>query len=515
MKVNYPQTILVKSTGLNTAEEYLSRLCKDTFLSLWSYPNVFRDQGRTNASRKSPKGDGKEVCDLLVVFENHLIIFSDKQCAFSRTGDIELDWSRWYRKAVKKAANQIWGAERWIFNEPNKLYLDKSCTQPFPLSIPPRENTIVHRIVVAHGASAECIKQLGGTGTLMINPQIIGDMHIKINNSECYPFTIGKVEANKGYVHVFDDISLEIVMRTLDTISDFTTYLTKKEHFISSGKLVMVTGEDDLLAYYLKHVDKHNEHTFLEKSNKEIKGVVILEGLWEEFSKNPLRLAQIKANEISYSWDKLIEKFIFHVTTGTSYRMSHPDLQSQEKIFRVLAKENRTRRRMLAEKIHKFIAKTPKTMRATQLIMPSNPGDPYYLFLLLPKPKNISNEKYRKIRGELLNSYLRITKLNSPNALDIVGLATETGWEEKRSEDIMYLDARTWTQEENNEAKRLEEELIKHRMLGKRQIFRTKIKEYPDENPPKVKIGMKGSERNMPCPCGSGRKFKNCCGKYS
>jgi uncharacterized protein YecA (UPF0149 family) len=28
----------------------------------------------------------------------------------------------------------------------------------------------------------------------------------------------------------------------------------------------------------------------------------------------------------------------------------------------------------------------------------------------------------------------------------------------------------------------------------------------------KSSIKMKGSERNKPCPCGSGRKLKNCCG---
>jgi len=26
-------------------------------------------------------------------------------------------------------------------------------------------------------------------------------------------------------------------------------------------------------------------------------------------------------------------------------------------------------------------------------------------------------------------------------------------------------------------------------------------------------ITMKGAERNMPCPCGSGKKYKKCCGK--
>ena len=32
-------------------------------------------------------------------------------------------------------------------------------------------------------------------------------------------------------------------------------------------------------------------------------------------------------------------------------------------------------------------------------------------------------------------------------------------------------------------------------------------------NPPKPKIAEKKVERNEPCPCGSGKKFKKCCGK--
>ncbi|MGH9641083.1 MAG: hypothetical protein ACRD3Q_01530, partial [Terriglobales bacterium] len=61
-------------------------------MSLWSYPGVFRDQGRTK-----DKGDGKEVCDLLVVFENHTIIFSDKHIQFDNAGNIEIGWGRWFR----------------------------------------------------------------------------------------------------------------------------------------------------------------------------------------------------------------------------------------------------------------------------------------------------------------------------------------------------------------------------------------------------------------------------------
>ena len=32
-------------------------------------------------------------------------------------------------------------------------------------------------------------------------------------------------------------------------------------------------------------------------------------------------------------------------------------------------------------------------------------------------------------------------------------------------------------------------------------------------NPPKTKIAEKKTGRNEPCPCGSGQKYKKCCGK--
>src|SRR4051812_34436003 len=98
----------VRSDGVTTAERYLKRLCDRSFLSLWSYPGLYRDQGGGGG-----KGDGKELCDLLVVFENYIIIFSDKDCAFPDSGDLERDWCRWYRRAVEHSAKQVWGAERW------------------------------------------------------------------------------------------------------------------------------------------------------------------------------------------------------------------------------------------------------------------------------------------------------------------------------------------------------------------------------------------------------------------
>ena len=52
-----------------------------------------------------------------------------------------------------------------------------------------------------------------------------------------------------------------------------------------------------------------------------------------------------------------------------------------------------------------------------------------------------------------------LVKLRFPDALDIIGIATEQGQEENRSEDFAYLDARDWSPERDTEAKRLQSEL--------------------------------------------------------
>jgi hypothetical protein len=93
---------IVRRDGYTDAERYLKRLCDRSFLSLWTYSSVFRDQGQTDK-----QGDGKEVCDLLVVFKEHIIIFSDKDCEFPDTGNLKLDWNRWFKRAIHGSAKQI------------------------------------------------------------------------------------------------------------------------------------------------------------------------------------------------------------------------------------------------------------------------------------------------------------------------------------------------------------------------------------------------------------------------
>jgi hypothetical protein len=327
---------------------------------------------------------------------------------------------------------------------------------------------------------------------------------------------IGQLDPGRGYVHVFDDTSLDVVMSTLDTVSDFVEYLTKKERFILSGRLGFAAGEEDLLAFYLKYLNEEGEHDFVIPPH--ITTVVIEEGLWEAFTHSPERLSQLAANEVSYSWDALIETFSAHVLAGTQYFTTHPgysNLSNQEKIFRFFAREPRTRRRILARSLLEAISSTSKTMRLTRVTLPSKPGDPYYVFLLLPHLAGVPYEEYREVRWRLLEACCLVTKLNFLEAQDIIGIATESGRTAEGSEDAMYYDARGWTAEERAEAKSLQRDLG---ILTQVTRVEGTEKEYPEASPaaglspvPLAPL-LADFPRKQPCPCGSGKKFKRCCG---
>src|SRR5205823_13112073 len=126
-------------------------------------------------------------------------------------------------------------------------------------------------------ASEKCSVVLGGSGSLMMDSTLIGAPE----NGRTRPFTIGQVDLAKGFVHVFDDTTLGIVMGTLDTITDFVQYLTKKEQFLTGGTAVFAAGEEELLAFYLKDINAEGDHDFI--IPPDINGLAIQEGLWDDF----------------------------------------------------------------------------------------------------------------------------------------------------------------------------------------------------------------------------------------
>lgn len=460
---------IIRSNGITYSERYLQKLCEKSFLRLWSYPGVYRNQSAGGGSQ-----GGKELCDLLVVFENHILIFSDKDILFPNTGDLDVDWSRWVRKAVLESGEQLYGAERWIKEHPDRLYIDRKCQQPFPIDLPDIRSARIHRIIIAHGASERCKHELGGSGSLMIFSDICGKDHLAKREIGGIPFAIGQIDPQRGYVHIFDDTTLDIVMNTLDTIYDFTTYLDKKEQLFDRNVNVIAAGEEELLAYYLRELNDDGEHDFNFPDN--INAICVDEGHWEDFIRSAERRSQIEENKISYAWDDLIEEFSTHIINDTQYIKDPLGPRNQEKVMRHLAREPRTRRRMLSKGLFELLEKTPVSYKAVRVNKPSKPGDPYIVFLLLPHLQEITEEEYRELRYYMLRSYCMVVKHDFPDALDIVGIATETGTGDYRSEDAIYLDTRIWTSDQETEAISLKNDLD---LLKKTKRIQSTEYEYP------------------------------------
>jgi hypothetical protein len=418
--------------GVTDSERFLKRLCDRTFLSLWSHAGVFHD-----------KALGQEVCDLLVIFENHILIFSDKACEFPDTGNAEVDWKRWFRRAITRSTKQVRGAERWIRKFPDRLFLDTLCTVPFPLEVPDLASANFHRVIVAHGATNRCRDELGGRGSLIIAPDVIGDER---------PFHTGNIDSGQGYIHVLDDVSLEIVMGELDTITDFVDYLSSKEQLILGGNLQLAAGEENLLAHFLFPIEGKDKNQFVLPADGS--RLAIADGLWNEFDVDPYRIQRRQDNEVSYFWDHIIETFSKQSAENRLYYSTHPGIYGVAATFRIPARETRTRRRMLSIALSELVADNPPPGFAQRRIVQSEerPGICYAFLLVSRNSTEQTPNEYRHARQVFLNMFCEAVKIQFPDTEDIIGIATELERYGPRSFDVVYRDARIFTEEERERA---------------------------------------------------------------
>ncbi len=495
-----------KADGVTPSEKYLNRLCVRSFLSLWSYPGVFRNQ------KQHGSGDGKELCDMLVVFGNHILIFSDKHCEFPNSSDLILDWKRWYKRAIQSSANQTWGAERWLRSYPKSIYLDRACTEPFPLHIPSPDVAKFHLIVVANGSEDRCkawfnkTGNLIGSGSLVLNSTLgkSGD----VDELTSTPFVVGDLDPTETFVHVLTESTLNILLGTLDTITDFISYLEAKESLFRSSVSILAPGEEDLLALYLMNTDAEGRHVFNFPAGYTIG---LEEGFWNDFCQSPQRKNQIEHNKISYMWDGLIERFNEHILNATQYYTNHLELSGIEPGLRFMAAETRTARRAFMASIGDLLAKARDGQQAFKYFKPYSLESPYYLFMFFPRNGSLSYDEYRTVRGQILQASCKILKYKFPDAKDIVGIASEPHYSRDSSEDLIYLDAMEWSDELNDEAAEWQSQLG---ILESPTFKHTRVDEYPSISTSKKDsvIGSRKVGRNEPCPCGSGKKFKRCHG---
>lgn len=312
------------------SEGILANLCQRSFLSFWSYPRPHTNEGF------SKRRQGDELCDLLVIFGDDVLIFSDKDRSYTNHVVARVNWDRWYRKAVKGSILQIAGAEKWIRESPDDLFTDKSCAVKLDVKIPTGDRLRVHRICIVLGAKEACAAEHEDDplGALMIRGG--GQSPIESGREM---FCVGEeVSPTGGFVHVFDERALEVLMVELNTARDFCDYLLCKEdamtrHYVIAG------GEEDLLAHYLTNgqslVPPQGRYDLLDFGF----------GTYRDLVQDPRYKAAKCADETSFAWDMLIEDLTLSWRTGNLD--APPPPADFEVVLRKMASFDRLSRRRL------------------------------------------------------------------------------------------------------------------------------------------------------------------------
>lgn len=458
--------------GTTDSEVALTRLAKKAFLSLWSYSNVFTDEGRSNG-----KGDGKELCDLLVVFGNDVLLFSDKDCEYRSDTDVKVAWSRWYRRAIEKSTKQLAGAEKFARAFPRRIFLDKQCQAPLPVPLPEVEVARYFLIAVTRGAHSAARQFFGGgsSGSVMLGNDVRGKEHYET------PFHIGFPLKSGRFVHVLDEITVDLLLEELDTVPDLVNYLACKEAFISKpGVLVSIPGEEEILARYMATI-KDGQHA-LPNIPKETASATLPGGDWETYAKSAQRAAKREADKVSYLWDSIIEHHSNFIRAGTALPLPNqsPQRVEHERILRAMAQQNRLTRRQCGADLRYVLSRDEPQGVFTRIHMSGSPPKQAFVFLAAKRRADISYDEYRERRRHYLTTYCNAIKGDMPTLQEAIGVSTEPFSEGESSFEFMYVDhSIPMSDEEKKMWRDMADELDILRPKTQLTLYRHAAKEFP------------------------------------
>lgn len=495
----HPRTTrtIVKSTGFTQTERMLADFCERSFLKLWTYPNPFKD-------------DGHELCDVIACFGNHVFVFFDRESHLptSTDKDPQVLWDRWKRTAIDRQVKTAHGAERYLRNG-RPVFLDSKRTTEFPISIDPQKS-IIHKIVVAHGATKAC--------EISSNANIYGSLAITYSEREDeefkFPFHI-HIDKSQP-VHIFDSHNLPIILEELDTISDLASYLDEKADAIRRFNFLSYCGEEDLLAHFLINFDKTKQRHVIGPQKEECHGLLIGEGEWKDFRESDVYRSTRKANQISYFWDELIQRTCQNALDGTVG--GNADLMTDKSAIFEMVKEPRFIRRALSEKIKQAVVgfpDHPNQLTRQVTFMPSFRSNVAYVFFQIRVPEHLRLENdYLDKRRSLLEIACGAAKNKFQNLIKVIGIGMDAPKfaGDCNSEDFILMNCEDWSEEKYKYYAELNKEWNFFTTPHLRKFQENITKFVQPERRKKSRPSRNKVGRNDPCPCGSGEKFKKCHG---
>lgn len=417
--------------SVNDSEVRLAKLSRQTFLSMWSYQNPFYDKG-------------KELCDVLVVFGDDVIIMSDKLIGYGQNKDEKTAWNRWYRKAVLASVAQLRGALKTIKKSPEAIHLDARISSPFPLRLPDADHARYHLIAVAHGSEEECVRQFGvpSLGIDSLSP----DSNVLLTVGVKFP----------EFVHVINRTTLDALFECFDTTADLIKYLATKEALLA-GAHVWLSGEEELIGAYMRSRRPDGAaplSALCDVLENGVRGVKA--GAWTSLraDKNFLQRKALLAP--SYLIDEVIEQLASEYVAGRLLEGQDKALAYHAAAFQVLATESRMARMLIGLAVADVLQEHPSTFWSTAVESADQPGV-LYLWLIYPQvDADVSDEELEAAVGSELAKYIFVAMGKFPDSHTVFGVAMPNLRSTRTSRAFRMTARNVWTPEMQKESESLE-----------------------------------------------------------
>jgi len=371
---------------MTPSEEFVYELANKTFLPFWSFANPI---GKKD----------KELCDVLVICDNVVIIISVKEIKVSEGKNIDVQYERWIKKAIHASCDQIHGAERYILSSDKILLNDRKTW----VDLPERSHLKIYRIAVAFGSL------------------------------ETFPLPTG--DFGNGFVHVFDEKSTFTIFDELDTITDFIEYLEAKEKFFV-GRRIQASSECDFLAFYLQtNFDIGPKVDLLSLDNN----------LWEKYIKSKEYAKWQNEIKQSFFWDNMINHlFNYHIRNNQS-EVKRANLELAIRMINLESRWNRIELGMILDNMRDSKVKA-------RMLKPLHGKRHTYVFLKLTSKNWDIKEKELELRS-------CVARVENPDTEIIIGISIGEDLEGNSCFDILYLNIPELTNDFINHVNEVKKEL--------------------------------------------------------
>jgi len=413
--------------AVSASEAFLHSLAERTFLKLWSVPNAHR-------------APGKEISDLIVVFGDDIVIFSDKACEFSTEPDLQTGWDRWRREAIDGSVRQLAGALRRLSGDAATIFLDARARTSLPFPLPSSGRRRFHLVAIARPShDPEAVPPGWRALTCVAGPT-------------GKPFEVEPLGVGDLPVHVFDGATIDLLLEQLDTAPDFIAYLEGRARQLAGGG--PYSFEDrDLLANSIR-----NWGSGAGLSPEVPPFTSVTRGDWSRYAGSDGATRSALLNKRSRTIDRLIEHFQQTYEAGSFLQNKPPEILAHEQALRLMAAESRFARRIIVTPLYGILGEEDQSVPWTATVL--SPRDPAirYLWLIYPDlPEGTDPGDFaRAVDAQLQHQTFVIAGEFRPDR--VIAIAVPNGAASENVVIMRVFDSSRWSDEDRRQAMLLKHE---------------------------------------------------------